>query len=58
LQAAKVIKTIQNYFKIGFVGVKSLCIFARSFKKGLKAIFQAISKKIKDNYHEKNVSTI
>jgi hypothetical protein len=25
---------------------------------GLKAVFKAISKKIKDIYHEKNVSTI
>src|SRR5690606_11366768 len=32
-KAAKVRKTIRNFFKLGFVRVKSLRIFARSFKK-------------------------
>ena len=39
LQSAKVIKTIKNYFNLGFVGVKKLCIFARSFKDSYKNDF-------------------
>ena len=31
-QAAKVIKTIKNYFNLVFAVLKKLCIFARSFK--------------------------
>jgi len=37
--STKVVKTNENYFKIRFVKVKTLCIFARRFKLGLKRIF-------------------
>jgi len=37
---AKVVKTIQKFFKIRFVRVKSLCIFARSFEDMIKAKFR------------------
>jgi hypothetical protein len=36
LKSAKVIKTIQNIFKIRLVKVKSLRIFARSFEEDVK----------------------
>jgi|TARA_Y100000385_G_scaffold176975_1_gene182958 hypothetical protein len=38
LTRAKVVKTNQNYFKIRFVKVKTLCIFAQRFTEVSKTL--------------------